>query len=324
MTEHEIDEKTIDSILDKPDVLFDEIKEDRDLTDKIINMLHKPVSRRNFIKFVGAGVGSLFFGKKLFGNSVEDEIIPAYNNARDIFTGNLDRSWLTLAYVINGIKVNGSYDFFYKNLNKINKFLQENQSKVRGSKTRAMLSVAYAMSGFDDDVVNIHREATSMSRGNISGAWLTRASVLNRSKTLQELYSCLDYSEGNKTTAIVSLAYSASGLDSSVKDLYFKARNMTVGDINGSWVTLAYVAGEALHDEKKQENLIKFFKINKRQGDVTSSMLTLAYAINNYEDVMPQYHKYKNKARGDINGALLTIAYAVAKNPNNKIFPRFR
>ena len=278
-----------------------------------------PVSRRKFVKTAGIlTTGFALFGPKyLFARSLEEEMVVVYDYAKKQFAGNLDAAWLSLAYSLN-LTTN-----FSESEKKIRRFIKDNRSHYNNT-TLAILSVAYAMSGFDDDVVNIHREATKESRGDISGAWLTMASVQNKNKTLFELYGCLNYDEPNITTSMVSLAYSASGLDTSIKKLYFKANDVTVGNINGSWVTLAYVAGDALYNETKQKKLENFFIDNKHNGTITSSMLTLAYAINNYEDVMPQYYKYKNKTRGDINGALLTIAYAVAKNPNNKISPRFR
>lgn len=337
MTKYQIDEKTIDSILNEPQVFFDGIQNDSEIADIIIEAMNVPMSRRNFLKVAAAGAGMTIFGsRKLFGKKLEIDVIPAYNNACDIFEGDIDAAWLSIAYVINGIKEGNSYDLFYNNMNKINNFIKDSLAGYT-EKTKAKLSVAYAMSGFDEKILGTFSDIKKLYPQDSRAIWglfaFASAGLSNRSD-LNKIEAFLSTYRNYETLLApeISQGYLATGFDRTLvdayKDLIYNYSSMTHGEF--PWIALAYSnkwtgdyetfkgsegkkkIGTFMHDLRKRSNIT---------NDVTS-MLALAYSISNYADVLTPFKTYYKKIGRKDAAALLTIAYAVALNPQNKIFPR--
>lgn len=224
-------------------------------------------------------------------------------------------AWLTVAYAASGFRRISTLDFAY------------NQVKTYG-RAGAMAIVGYAGSNFNPHVSRWYK--THSNLGDTS-AWLAMArgaSNMQHEDKIDETYSY--YSRQGEAAGIITLAYAASGFDDEVKSVY-DSLNVGIGNYNRSaWLTLAYVAGHALHDPAKQKQIRDYVAFYEHGQTEAAYIIGVSYAALD-EGKSGLLAAGKEFGFADLSGnaldidksrALLLLAYAIAKNPDNGLLPK--
>ncbi len=277
------------------------------------------MKRRDFLKNIGNGIPLLpFMQKKIFArllsdNYEDDDIAKLVKKRFDELPdlGN-ESGWLINAYAVAGVLDDTKYDeldrgFIYDALDRC------------GGRTALAYASTKTDEYFDQRLIDLYENLHSDLGSN--RGWLVMAyaaaDVLGDTEDEEIDREGID-NILSRYGGRIAFAYASTKKDENFDlrliDLYENLHSDW-----GSWLTMAFVAADALSDTaedlRTREELIEIAR--SYDGIVT---LGCAIAWKQRDKVKGFYrnHNYKNGQ----NREFITMAYGFALNPSNKLFPR--